>query len=101
MQEAEFQRAAANEANLLVALALAAGCDVSVVAQAVGICDDDAASRELALSDATYAALVAADAALALELSFEEPDEVDKEEVRCGRRCLQAACGPFAADVAR
>ena len=80
LQEEEFQRAASQDADMIAALALAAGCDVSVAAQAAGLCDNDSArAREIALADAVRAALVAADAALALRLSFEEPDEVDNE----------------------
>ena len=91
MQEQEFQRASACDADMMVALALAAECDMDIAAQAAGMCEDDSAqvAREMALSDAISAAMVAADAALALRLSFEEPDEVDADEVRDEQRGMR------------
>lgn len=67
---------------MMAALALAAGCDVAVAAQAAGMSDDSECALEIALSDAICAAMVGADAELALRLSFKEPDEVDADEVR-------------------
>ena len=80
LQEQEFERAAASDADMTAALALAAGCDLAVAAQAAD--DDGACAREIALSDAACATRVAADAARALRFSFEEPVEVDTDEVR-------------------
>lgn len=83
-QEQEFERAATCDTDTALALALASGCDVSVAAQVAGLCDDDdvTRARELALSDAVQAATVAADAALALRLSFEMLDAESTDEVR-------------------